>query len=202
MTVRSLLAAMVLLALAASPSAQAQSRDPSFTMVNRGSVPLRELFVTPAGDPNWGRNRLDRGPLLPGGRFEVLRRHDGRCIMDIRVVYADGRTEDRRALNTCAVDAVAVGEAATGPKRLDDPSFRLVNRGSQPIAALFATPSGMTNWGENRLIDGTLPPETEKLVHIDRTGNCLFDVRVVFADQKALEKHHANLCRITDLPVP
>ena len=60
----------------------------------------------------------------------------------------------------------------------------------------------MTNWGQNRLADGALPPETEKLVRIARGGNCLFDLKVVFADGKALEKHHADLCRITDLPVP
>jgi hypothetical protein len=197
------LLATLALALALAPSAHAQGGDASFTLVNRGPVPLREVFVTPAGDANWGRNRLDRAALPPGGRFEVRRRRDGNCIMDIRAVFADGRTEDRRGLNTCAVDAVAVGEpVASVAKGSDDPSFRLVNRGSQPIAELFATPAGMTNWGQNRLVEGALPPATEKLVRIARTGNCLFDLKVVFADGKALEKHHADLCRITDLPVP
>jgi hypothetical protein len=87
-------------------------------------------------------------------------------------------------------------------KATDDPSFRFINRGSQPIKELFATPAGMTNWGQNRLDEGPLPPATEKLVHIARTGNCLFDLRVVFADGHAVEKHRSDLCRITDLPVP
>ena len=198
---------LAMLALAAAPAAWAQGADASFTLVNRGAAPLRELFVTPAGDANWGRNRLDHGALPPGGRFQVRRRRDGNCVMDIRAVFADGRTEDRRGLNTCAADAVAVGEPAANSqaghgKAGDDPSFRLVNRGRQPIAKLFATPAGMTNWGQNRLVDGALPPETEKLVRIAGGGNCLFDLKVVFADGKALEKHRADLCRITDLPVP
>ena len=203
MALRPLLALLVMLALAAATAAQAQSRDASFTLVNRGTVALRDLFVTPAGDPDWGRNRLDRGALPPGGRFEVRRRRDGNCIMDIRAVFADGRTEDRRGLNTCTVDAIAMGETvATGGKPADDPSFRLVNRGAQPIVEFFATPSGMTNWGENRLDSYGLPAGAEKLIHIPRTGNCLFDLRVVFADHRALEKRHDDLCRITDLPVP
>lgn len=124
------------LAAATARPAAAQSGDPSFTLVNRGGVPLRELFVTPAGDANWGRNRLDRGPLAPGAKFAVARRRNGNCIMDIRAVFADGRREERRGLNTCELDAVAVGEpgaAGAATKESDDPSFRLVNRGQIPI---------------------------------------------------------------------
>lgn len=94
----------------------------------------------------------------------------------------------------------AVIEVAGKPA--DDPSFRLINRSRQPIVELFATPAGMTNWGENRLNGHELDAGTERLIRIPRTGNCIFDLRVVFADHKALEKRHDDLCRITDLPVP
>jgi hypothetical protein len=39
--------------------------DPSFRLVNRGQVPVAELFATPAGTGSWGRNRLDQGKLAP-----------------------------------------------------------------------------------------------------------------------------------------
>lgn len=195
--------ALLALAGAAPPAGAA---DASFTLVNRGQIPVREVFVTPAGDANWGRNRLERGALPPGGKFEVLRRRDGNCIMDIRVLFADGRREERRGLNTCALDAVAVGEPANGGaaagKPADDASFRLVNRGRQAIVELFAAPAGSGAWGDNRLDASGLPAAAEKLVRIDGRGQCVFDLRVVFADHKALEKRRANLCRITDLPVP
>lgn len=206
---RSLLLAGCLAAWACAAPARAQSGDASFTLVNRGQTAVRELFVTPAGDANWGRNRLERGPLTPGARFQIQRRRDGNCVFDVRVVFTDGRTEDRRNLNTCTVDAIAIGEPAqaagsqgAGSKESGDPSFRLVNRGPRTIAELFATPAGTGTWGENRLDPGGLPPAAEKLVHVTRTGNCLFDLRVVFADHKAVEKHRTDLCRITDLPVP
>ena len=108
-------------------------------------------------------------------------------------------------MNTCTLDAVAVGGAEqTTPKKLsDDPSFRLVNRGDQPVTELFATPDGLAGWGQNRLPAEGLPAGAALVVHIARTNSeCLFDLRVVFADRKALEKRRADLCRITDLPVP
>ncbi len=105
----------------------------------------------------------------------------------------------RPILIACLAALAATSAAAKAP---DDPSFQLVNRGTKPVIELFATPGGMTNWGENRLDGHRLPPGAAMEIHIPRTGNCLFDLRVVFADRTALEKRHDNLCRITDLPVP
>ncbi len=200
-----LLAVLVLLgALAAVPPAARAANDPSFNLVNRAGVAVREVYVTPAGDANWGRNRL-HGTLAPGASFGLQRRSDGNCLFDIKVVFVDGRSEERRGLNTCTLDAVAVG----GPeqkvdKTEDDPSFRLVNRGAETIAELYATPAGLAGWGHNRLPPDGVPAGTASVIRIARvaTGNCLFDLRVVFADHKAVEKRRADLCRITDLPVP
>ncbi len=191
--------------------AQAQGQNPSFNLLNRGNAPIRELYVTPSGDANWGRNRLGRGPIAPGSSFAVRRHVDGNCIFDIRVVFADGRSEQRRALNTCTADDIAIGGGAAGAaagttvgKAKDDPSFRLINRGTQSIDALYATPAGLGNWGENRLGTASLAPQTDRVINVPRqpSAACQFDVKVVFADRKALEKHNANLCRINDLPVP
>jgi hypothetical protein len=191
--------------LLTAPATAQTSRDPSFDLVNRGTVKLSELYVTPAGDGNWGKNRLRGKPVAPGATFQVQRRADGNCVLDIKAVFADGRIEERRGMNTCVIDTVAVGgpEQDVTRKHHDDPSFRLINRGDQPITELYATPDGLPGWGQNRLQSGGLPAGTAVLVHIARTADdCLFDLRVVFADHKVLEKRRADLCRITDLPVP
>jgi hypothetical protein len=199
----------ILIALALTAMASpALAADASFTLVNRGSNAVKELFVTPAGDANWGQNRLAGRSITPGGNFLVKRRADGNCILDIKAVFADGKTEERKALNTCNIDAVAVGlavgaTAVPGPrKESGDPSVRLVNRGTQAITEFFVAAPGHTDWGANRLSAGPLPAATEKLVHVDGNGACLFDLRVVFADRTAKEKHGTDLCKITDLPVP
>ena len=66
--------------------------------------------------------------------------------------------------------------------------------------APFLTQTG--SWGRNRLESGPLAPTSAQLFRLPRGGECLYDLRVVFADRRALERKGANLCRITDLPVP
>jgi hypothetical protein len=97
--------------------------------------------------------------------------------------------------------AAAAAAPPAGGKPADDPSFRLVNRGQQPIAELFATPAGTGTWGRNRLDQGALAPQEARLFRLPR-GACAYDLRVVFEGGRALERKGANLCRVTDLPVP
>ena len=178
--------------------------DPSFSLVNRADTAIRTLYATPSGDPNWGEDRLaGRPPIPPGGSFPVRRRSDGRCRMDIRIIFADGRSEERRGLDTCTLDAVTVGgPEQAAPKEADDPSFRLINRGATALRALYATPSGGTGWGANRLPPSGLPAGTATVVHLPRGNGCRFDLRAVFEDRKTLEQRRIDLCRITDVPVP
>jgi len=103
--------------------------------------------------------------------------------------------------STLFIQCFGTGARTPAGKPADDPSFRLVNRGQQPIAELFATPSGTGNWGSNRLERGPLAPQESQALRLPR-GGCAYDLRVVFADRRALERKGANLCRVTDLPVP
>ncbi len=103
---------------------------------------------------------------------------------------------------TGARPAPATASATPGGKPADDPSFRLVNRGQVPVAELFATPAGTGSWGRNRLDQGKLAPQEARLFRLPRGGECSYDLRVVFEGGRALERKGANLCRITDLPVP
>ena len=198
-----LAATLLTTTLLSAGAAHAQrTQNPSFNLQNRSPSAIKELYVTPAGDERWGRNRLTE-PLRAGASFAVRRRIDGNCIFDIRVVYADGRTEDRRGVDSCKAEDVAVGGATqrAGQKARDDPSFRLVNRGGQAIVELYATPAGSGNWGQNRL-ETPLQPHAERDVAIAKQSSCRFDLKVVLADHHTREKHETDLCRITDLPVP
>ena len=198
----------------AAPPAGAQNS--SFNLVNRSPQAIRELFVTSAGNANWGQNRLDGKSGNPtaiaaGASYAVRRKLDTNCVFDIRAVFADGKAEERKALNTCAIEDVAIGAApasniplaATG-KPADDPSFKLFNRAARPITELRASPTGggAVTAAENRLGGTPLPPDNSRRIALPRDGNCIFEVRVVFADGSAKERHKFNLCKIADLPVP
>ena len=223
---RLLIAACLVLALPAlaqptapkAPPPPAGAQNSSFNLVNRGPVAVRELFVTSAGNANWGQNRLDgksaaATAIAPGASFAVRRKLDTNCVFDIRVVFADGRAEDRRAVNTCAVEDVAFGAAAgpvppgsapLGPtgKPADDPSIKLFNRAARPITEFIATPAGAGAPGPNRLAGSPVAPDNNRLITLPRDGNCIFDLRVVFGDGTAKEKKRSNLCKISELPVP
>jgi hypothetical protein len=181
--------------------AAAQEQNPSFNLVNKSAKPVRELFVTPAGDANWGQNRLASGPVAPGASFAVRRKIDGNCIFDIRAVYADNTREEKRAINTCTTaDVVVGGTAAASAKAVDDPTFRLTNHLKQPIVELEATPAGQPR-GANLLAAGPLAPDGEQLLHPVRGKGCSFELRVVLAD-KSSKTRTLDLCKVTELSIP
>jgi len=86
-------------AAAPSPSAAPRGGNPSFNLVNQGRSAIREVYVSSARDTNWGSQRLPRH-MQPGEHLAV-RLAENECVNDIRVIWLDGRTEDRRGVDTC-----------------------------------------------------------------------------------------------------
>ncbi len=200
------------LLLGVGPSvAFAQTANPSFNLVNRGTQAIGEVYATPAGVDRWGRDRLERSYVPPGQSFPVRLPADGNCLYDIRVVYADGRPEERRRVNTCGVDAVvfpggrvdgAGPDAGAGRAAVaNDPSFRLVNRARSEVNQVFVSPVGEEGWGRDRLGDGTVAAGATRVIRLP-SGACTYDVRVVFSNGEALERRRLDLCAVTDLRVP
>lgn len=196
--------------------AVAQGGNPSFNLVNRAPQAINEVYATPAGVDRWGRDRLARSFLAPGQMFPVQLPADGNCVYDLRIVYADGRPEERRRLDTCEIETVTFpggrpggrpGGAVQGqgpvpdPAAADDPSFRLVNRGRSEATELYASPSGDENWGQDRLGSEIVAAGGSRVVRLPR-GECRYDVRIVFGNGQSTEKRKVNLCTLTDLRVP
>ncbi len=200
--------------LAAVPAAAQRPAVSTFSVVNRTTTVVHELFATPSGNTNWGQNRLDGrngnpSSLAPGARLSVRRRGDDECRFDLRVVFLGGRSEERKGINVCATEEVAIGAAGapattdpTTGKAPDDPSFRLFNRAAVPLTEVYATPAGAGNWGQNRLAQGGLPPDKTQMFTLPHDGNCIYDLKVVFADKRSIERKRANLCKVAELPVP
>ncbi len=172
------------------PAEAGQEGNPSFNLVDRGRLPIVELYATPADTDRWGRDRLRRSVLLPGQVFPV-RLPAGTCLYDLRVVYADGRPEERRGLDTCRVDALAFPQSAA------DQPFP----GRTEVTSLFLSPSADQCWGLDRLGDESVPAGGTRVIRLP-PGTCAYDVRVVFATGRAMERRGLNLCAVTDLLVP
>ena len=169
-----------------------------------------ELYASPAGMTSWGRDRLGDNTVPPNENRPVRLPADGNCVYDIKVVFASGLSDERRAVNTCTVDHVffpaSAGPAAPAARgaratAADDPSFRLTNRSRAALNEVYVSPAGEDSWGEDRLGDGSLAPGRQTVIRLPR-GQCLYDMRSVFANGEATEKRRLNLCTITDLRVP
>ena len=134
-----------------------------------------------------------------------MRLPPGDCAYDIRIVWADRRNEERRRIDTCRVESIVFpnGRTTTNATRqqTDDPSFRLVNRGRNEITELYATPVGEDGWGPDRLGDDTVSAGATRVVRLP-SGQCTWDVRIVFTNGEATEKRRIDLCALTDLRVP
>lgn len=204
-----------LFAAIGSGAAQAQSNDPSFRIVNNTQAVVNEVYASPSSQNTWGQDRLGSEVIAPGASH-IVRLPAGECVYDVRVVYQSGQAEERRNVNTCnLVNFVLGGGAAPGPAQGQapaqgqgqaqgrgqaNPSFNLVNQGSRTIEQFYASPSSQQNWGPDRLGDATVSPGSRFAVRLP-AGECVYDMRVVFAGGEAQERRRVNACEMVDYVV-
>jgi hypothetical protein len=78
--------------------------NPSFVFTNGTGVTIREVYVSLSSDNNWGGDRLGANVLNPGGRLSVSLPATGVCTVDMRVVYMNGQSAERRRIETCSIN--------------------------------------------------------------------------------------------------
>jgi len=93
-------------AVAGAASGMAGSHDPSFRLNNAGGRTIREVYVSSARNSQWGQDWLGSSVLQPGQRLTIALPM-GQCLNDIRVVFMDGRAQEQRQVNTCALTDLA-----------------------------------------------------------------------------------------------
>ena len=208
---RALTAALVgaaLIGWSAAIPAAAQSDDPSFRVVNRTPDILQEVYASPSTQQNWGQDRLGVDTVQPGASYIVRLPADGNCVYDLRFVYQDGRSEERRSLNTCNLTDVVLGggnatEAAPAtppPQQQANPSFNLVNQSGRVIEQFYASPSSQQGWGPDRLGNDVIQPGGRFAVSLP-VGECQYDLRVVWRGGDAQERRNLNTCEMNDFVV-
>ena len=188
------------------PVARADTPNPSFYLVNRASQPINQVFVSPVAASGWGRDQLGDNLLNAGTYVPIRLRADGNCLFDLRIIYQDGRGEERRSVNTCTTDVITLTDTrgrTTSPPAADpahDPTFRIINNGTRDINEVYLRVAGTINWGRDRLGDDTVDAGDATVVALP-PGQCLWDIRFVFEGGRSQERRRIDLCKITDLPV-
>jgi hypothetical protein len=188
-----LLSAILLAPLAAWNPAQAQNR---FNLVNATGDTIERVFVSPSRINNWGPDILGAAVLPPGQAHWVVPQLSD-CVLDIKVVFRGGREETRWQVNACQLNRIVWGAAA--PAAGGDPSFRFVNRSGATVNELYVSLSTDQNWGGDRLGQNVLPPNSNVWVALPTGKTCTVDLRVVYADGRAVERRRVETCSVQEL---
>ncbi|MDB5372728.1 MAG: hypothetical protein JWP04_1370 [Belnapia sp.] len=177
-----------------APAAPAQAQN-RFSLVNSTSQTIERVFVSPSRSNNWGGDVLGNAVLPPGQSVWIVPQLSD-CVLDIKVVYQGGREEERRQVNACNLARVVWGGAPAG---VGDPSFQFVNSTGVVVNELYVSLSTDTNWGRDRLGQGTLAPGAGMPVSLPAGKVCTVDIRVVYADGRALERRAVETCSLREL---
>jgi hypothetical protein len=171
--------------------ASAQNR---FNLVNNTGQTIERAYVSPSRLDSWGPDVLGNGVLPPGQSTWIVPQF-GDCVLDVRVVFQGGRSEERWQVNACSLSRIVWGGAPGG----GDPSFQFVNRAGVTVHELYVSLSTETSWGRDRLGNATLAPGTGVWVALPSGKVCTVDVRVVYSDGRALERRGVETCSVQEL---
>ncbi len=72
----------------------------------------------------------------------------------------------------------------------------VINHAAHPVFQLKVSFSEADQWGDDRLGEATVPPGGTFRVRLGRTGDCLFDIQVIYDDLSHEERRGVDLCRI------
>lgn len=153
-------------------------------VANRGRQVLRELYAS-AG-PGWGQDRLGANVLRPGQSFLLRVRGHG-CEVRLRAVFADGRAEEREAVDLCAAQRAGEEIAFGAPRRL-----ALTHAHARPVREVYLSSVEDPDWGPDRLEGRPLAPGERREIAAE-TG-CRADLRVVFDNGNAEEARGLDIC--------
>lgn len=99
-----------------------------------------------------------------------------------------------------ATPALAQVQPAAGVGTTD-PSFRLVNRDPAAVHEIFVSPTGRREWGIDRLGHDVLIPGRFARITLP-PGQCMNDIRVVFADGRVVERRRVDTCTLSQMAFP
>jgi hypothetical protein len=199
-------------------NAPAQAGLQNFTMRNNTRTTIERVYISTNNDENWGPDRLGQTQVIRAGashRFNFTGFDE--CVFDIKVVFADNTNSEKRNVNLCQISTFNVnlptgnadvtappsppvpGRAAAGTPvaRNGLQDFTMRNNTRTTIERVYISAASDTNWGDDRLgRTQTIPAGASHRFNFTGFSECVFDIKVVFADGDESEKRNVDLCRI------
>ena len=164
------------------------------TLTNRSRLPVQQVFISAEDANDWGNDLISGRSLSVDASAPIEYR--GSCLADLRVVFTNQAAEERRGLNFCQIQAMAIepGWTTDGAlAQLSDNLIEVVNRSGHRLLALeLQTGAGLAT---DVLAGQALPDGERRRVGFDRKTGCRFGVRMVFAPPAKPRDTDVDLCR-------
>lgn len=186
----------LLVLLAGLPAfAEAQTQSTAVAINNRSVQDINNIYLSPVGNDKWGEDRLGDRVLGAGGRVTLDPGLANGCVYDVRVIYADKQTEEKRNHNLCELNDITF----SGPAAIDT-AIEIVNASPLMIHYLYLSPTGSSEWGRDWLgADTGLAAGTRGSVNPGREAGCNYDLRVIYENTHTEERRNQNLCAISEV---
>ncbi len=188
----------VLLGLAGLPGparAQQEAQGTDFFIVNNGPKTIEQVFVSPSGDRNWGRDRLGRRAIAAGDSTLMRGTLPEGCQADVRVVFDGGGQMERRNQNLCRINKMYFNSPAAANSRPRSPDMTIRNESDEQIDHVYVTPAGDRDWGSNWLGENiVIAGKGRRQLRIGTVQGCQLDIRATFHNGQHVEYYNENIC--------
>ena len=140
---------------------------------------------------------------LSNGRIGKIPHSGHECIRNIRVQYSTGEIQILDNVNGCQnTDTMLSERAGLGSNREANPSFNIINNGTEAIQSVFVSPVNTGRWGIDRLTGGMkINPSQAMPVYLP-SGQCNYDAKVVFESGQTAVKKDVDACKISFMAFP
>jgi hypothetical protein len=107
---------------AASGPALAQGKPqaagaPALSISNGTPHVTNNVYISLSSQQNWGQDQLGASETLRVGATRAFTLPPGECLYDIRIVYQGNISEERRRVDACTEQSLALPMAAQRPSR-------------------------------------------------------------------------------------
>jgi S1-C subfamily serine protease len=157
-----------------------------FVVHNRTRADMTGVTLRP-GTPN--EAVLLKGPTIKPNSRTVGRfvRADG-CTIQLSAEFKDEEAQILDSHDVCKAPIVVLNPPAPPVE------FKVRNRGSYPLNAIFIRPVGLATWGKDRLEASVVAPRDVQVLKISPTPACLFDIKVEITGAADDVRSGINLC--------
>jgi hypothetical protein len=108
--------------------------------------------------------------------------------------WNESETDDvKNVINMTVVATCLMGYAASAQAPVR-PGFDIQNASNSPITGAFAKPMASQKWG-SLLPGSSVAVGRTARVNVTSETNCLYDVRLLFADGHEESRRHVDICK-------